>query len=299
MGRPMSLVFVAALMVSACARSGNPQTTESSSTVPSTTSVTDTTTTAPVGSYSGRLRLVVIGDSIPYSDFCPGCKGFVDQYAVTLEETTGRQVEVVNRSRNDSANMTDIEEQLIGDALLREQLGTADIVIVSVGFNDQAPWPTDGPCHSEQADTLQTQVAAILLYTDACIDETIETYRSRYQSIFSKVSSLVPGPSVLLALTVYNNAVGYPGIEEVASAEELEQLAALTKRIFDEWNAMLCDTGTANNFGCVDLYHAFNGPDGTTAPGVVLGADYTHPSQIGNDVIAGLLDGVDVSAITG
>jgi len=146
---------------------------------------------------------------------------------------------------------------------------------------------------------LEGQIAAILAYTDACIHETIENYQSEYQSIFSEISSLAPPPRVLLALTVYNNALGYPGIEEAASTAEVEQLAASTKRILDEWNAMLCDTGDVNGFGCVDLYRAFNGPDGTSAAGVNLGADYTHPSQIGNDVIASLLGGVDISAIAG
>lgn len=280
MGRPLSLFVIAALIVSACAPSGAP-----------------TTTTA--SSSDEHLRLLVIGDSIPYSDFCEGCNGFVDQYAANLETSTGRMVDVVNRSRNDSANLADIKRQVTGDASLRDQLGTADIVIVSVGYNDQVPWPADGPCHGGEADTLGAQIAAILLYTNECIDETIETYRSDYQSIFGEVSSLVREPRVLLALTVYNNALGYPGTEGAVSAGEMEQLATTTKRMTDKWNEMLCETGEANNFGCVDIYHAFNGPDGTTAPSAKLGTDYTHPSQIGNDVIAALLENVDVSAVTG
>src|SRR5690349_9669899 len=39
----------------------------------------------------GNLRLVAIGDSIPYngSQDCPGCTGFVDRYARAVEKATG------------------------------------------------------------------------------------------------------------------------------------------------------------------------------------------------------------------
>lgn len=39
----------------------------------------------------------------------------------------------------------------------------------------------------------------------------------------------------------------------------------------------------------VDVYAAFNGPDGTDAAGDFLAADYTRPSQRGNDAIRQLL----------
>jgi hypothetical protein len=39
----------------------------------------------------------------------------------------------------------------------------------------------------------------------------------------------------------------------------------------------------------VDVYSAFNGTDGTEPPTDFVGADYTHPSQEGNDVIRDLL----------
>jgi hypothetical protein len=54
---------------------------------------------------------------------------------------------------------------------------------------------------------------------------------------------------------------------------------------------------TSHGFTCVDLYHAFNGATGDQAIGN-LAIDGTHPSQAGNDLIASLLDKVDVEVLT-
>lgn len=67
--------------------------------------------------------------------------------------------------------------------------------------------------------------------------------------------------------------------------------------MFDAWNTMLCDTGAAHEFVCVDVYHAFNGPDRSEAPGDRLHDDYTHPSQAGHDLIAELLEQVEIPAV--
>ena len=54
----------------------------------------------------------------------------------------------------------------------------------------------------------------------------------------------------------------------------------------DAWNAMICDTAVAYGIPCTDIYHAFNGPDGSRASGDLLAGDYTHPSDKGNAMIA-------------
>ena len=64
---------------------------------------------------------------------------------------------------------------------------------------------------------------------------------------------------------------------------------AATKLAVDAWDKMMCEAAVKNGFTCVDIYHSFNGPDGLQAAGDLLAADYTHPSQAGNDRIAELL----------
>lgn len=59
---------------------------------------TDAATVTATGDH--RLTLVSIGDSIPYNSpsDCPGCIGFVDQYATAVETATGQEVTVQNLS---------------------------------------------------------------------------------------------------------------------------------------------------------------------------------------------------------
>ncbi len=60
------------------------------------------------------LRLVVIGDSIPYnaSYDCPGCVGFVDQYARALGQTTGREIETTNLSEHNNLTLPMLLKEL-------------------------------------------------------------------------------------------------------------------------------------------------------------------------------------------
>ena len=89
--------------------------------------------------------MVVIGASMPFTAFCGDCTaGFADTYAADLGMRTGRPVEVINRSRDDSAGMLQIRTQVTEDQGLRDQIAAADVVIVSVGFNNVMPDSSTG-----------------------------------------------------------------------------------------------------------------------------------------------------------
>ena len=47
----------------------------------------------------------------------------------------------------------------------------------------------------------------------------------------------------------------------------------------------------------MDLLHAFNGPNGTTWPGDLIGPDGTHPSAVGHQKIAALLEASGVAPL--
>jgi len=55
------------------------------------------------------------------------------------------------------------------------------------------------------------------------------------------------------------------------------------------WNEMICGGAEAHGFVCADISVKFNGEDGTEPAGDLLAADYTHPSDKGNEVIAQVL----------
>jgi lysophospholipase L1-like esterase len=59
--------------------------------------------------------------------------------------------------------------------------------------------------------------------------------------------------------------------------------------VLDAFAKETCRVAELHRATCVDVYHAFNGPGGTSAAGDLLAADYTHPSAKGQALIADLL----------
>jgi lysophospholipase L1-like esterase len=260
-------------------------------------------TESPVAASDARppLRMVVIGDSIPFTDFCgPGCIGFDDLYAADLEAKTGRTVEVTNRSRDDTAGVADIQRQVTSDESLRTQIVAADIIIVSVGFNSVLPDPETGiGCLGDLGKGMEGVIAWTFTTKPACLRAQITTYAKRYDVIFKTIAAIRgDAPTVLAALNVYDGNIGSP---EWRVADEPQSTIDAVDRwlidAYDRWNPMLCDQAARHGFTCVDVYHAFNGPKGTR-PNGDLTVDGAHPSQRGNDLIAELLAEIDVSAIT-
>ena len=87
-------------------------------------------------------------------------------------------------------------------------------------------------------------------------------------------------PTILRTIDKYSDWLGWTAAHLTPEQEQK------TIMMHDAWNTMLCDSAEANGFVCADIYHEFDGPDGTKPSGELLGPDYTHPSQKGNDLIA-------------
>jgi len=71
--------------------------------------------------------------------------------------------------------------------------------------------------------------------------------------------------------------------------EEVAAVEATVIEALQAWRDTMCAETEAAGGSCVDLLEAFNGSDGTEPAGDLLAADYTHPSQLGNDRIRGAL----------
>jgi lysophospholipase L1-like esterase len=234
--------------------------------------------------------ILAIGDSIPYNseDDCPGCTGFVESYAAALSEQSGEEYRVNNRSRHDGAGTADIVSQL-GAGSLDDHLAEATIVIVSIGLNDQPPYVEPGAPCSATVDTDEQVFDAVVATTPECLDEQTAVMRGRLAEILSSVRELAPDADIL-ALVGYNTWTGWPTLEAAGP----ETSAAVTEVIvgaLDRWRDAVCEEAAAVDGECVDLYGAFNGPDGRTPSGGLLVSDYAHPSQEGNDLIRDLLLG--------
>lgn len=236
---------------------------------------------SPTPAAKPPLSLVVIGDSIPFNSQadCPSCRGFVTRYAEALGKATGREVTVKNRSEHTGLTLPGLMESLPG---LRAEVSEADAVLVAIAHNS-FPLNEERPCGSA-VDPATGAVQDWSKVDAGCAARASAAARPMYDELYSTVAGWrAERPTILLTLNRYNDWVGFD------QAALTTDQAARTVVLHDAWNEMLCQAASAHRFGCVDVYHAFNGADGTTPSGDLLADDYTHPSQSGNDLIARLL----------
>ena len=227
--------------------------------------------------------LVVVGDSIAINSsmVCPGCTGFVDRYADAISEATGHPVKVSNLSQP-MLKVDALLDELKTDALRRDALANADIIIVSIAFND-TPWlRSDDPCDGPNGNKPDWSK-----YNSTCASAAAEIFRPKFGSVYAKIVALREGkPTMFRTINRYNDWIGWTG--EAGETNPPEATDA-TRVVVDAWSAMVCETAQANGFTCADIYHTFNGHAGLTPSGDLLGKDYTHPSDKGNEVIARVL----------
>lgn len=225
------------------------------------------------------LSLVAIGDSIPYNSpgDCPGCTGFVDQYAKAVEKATGKHVTVQNLSQHTSLTLPQLLDEL---SSFKQSLSAADVILVGIAHNS-FELNADAPCGRPVIN--ETPVWSVV---DArCATKSAAKYQPMYQKLYSQIAAWRDGkPTILRTINRYNDWIGFADAH-LTHAQDLK-----TKMMLDPWDKMLCSTATANGFACADIYHAFNGPTGTKAAAGLLGPDYTHPSQRGNDTIERVLE---------
>ena len=225
------------------------------------------------------LRLVAIGDSIPFNspDDCPGCTGFVDQYGESVGRATGRSVQVVNLSEHNGLTLPRLIDEL---PRLDGDLAAADIIVVGIAHNS-IELNADMPCGAPLVNDLPDWTAI----DQDCSDASTATYRPQYDELFSHIATLRAGqPTILRTINRYDDWNGWPG--HTLTDEEASKI----RMMIDDWDTMLCDSAEANGFVCADIHAAFNGADGLQPSGDLLGGDYTHPSQAGNDLIATVLE---------
>lgn len=285
--RAMATLLALVLMLVACSSAAPASMEEQPSEEPSPTPAS-----VPPSVAAEALSVVAIGDSIPFNDSadCPGCIGFVNSFADALEADAGEPVEASNWSRHDGARTVDIQEQLASDERLRARLAEADVIVMSVGFNDQPPFADDHegcPPAVSDATSLADVILAAAGTNQACVDGVVPIIRSQIADVFARLREVAPDAAIA-TLTAYDSWRGWPELES-ADPATLEALHAAETYWFQQWNAALCEEAEAAGAVCIDVYGAFNGADGTDPAGELLADDYTHPSQAGNDAIRDLL----------
>lgn len=225
------------------------------------------------------LSLVAIGDSIPYNSpaDCPGCTGFVDRYAKAAEKAIGTPVTVTNLSQHNNLTLPGLLAEL---DQFRAQLTNADIIVVGIAHNSNE-LNADRPCG---APVDANELPYWPKVTSRCAMASVDRYRPQYDRLYSQIARWRKGkPTILRTIDRYNDFTGGRDLP-LTHADNLK-----IKTMLDTWNDMLCASARTHDFVCADIYHAFNGADGLKPSSDRVGADYTHPSDKGNAVIANVL----------
>jgi lysophospholipase L1-like esterase len=160
-----------------------------------------------------------------------------------------------------------LDQQLHQDTPVRAAVGTADIVLITIGANDLMPslaaWDAAG-CD------------------DVCAVSGISDVRSRIRSIVDQVHALRHGLPTQVLVTNYWN-VFEDG--DVASSDRGQSYLAWSDRLTQHLNTSICAAATSGGATCVDLYAPFKG-DGTANPTNLLAGDGDHPNAAGHAAIA-------------
>ena len=218
---------------------------------------TPTPTPAPTGP---GLSYVALGDSLLFAaeQDCDGCTSGAVLYGERMATDLGVPVEVHNLTMHNGLTSPMLLEYFERGVKLGrdpEDLFTAvadaDVISVTIGFNDAS---TPDPNN---------------------IPPLRKAYEANLDGILSRIVELRAGkPTALRVTNIYNNG----GAPWTAVVEAMNEVA--------------CDVAQRHGAACVDLYAPFMGPDGLgPVQSGYLGADMTHPSQRGMEVIADALVG--------
>ena len=267
--RPTTICIsvAATLLMVGCSQAGQPDVATSSS------PTADASATA--------LNLVIIGDSIPYNSDqdCPGCTSFADLYAKSLAAATNQPVETANLSTHTNLTLPGLLDELDS---LEPQLVAADVIVVGIAHNS-FELNSDKPCGAT-FDQATNQISDWSKITKACGVASTSKYRPQFERLYSSIAAMRTGkPTVLRTINRYNDWIGWTDARLTPGQEKK------TTALLAPWNDMICTVAEEHKFGCADIYHAFNGPDGSKASGELLADDYTHPSEEGNSLIAQIL----------
>ena len=166
-------------------------------------------------------------------------------------------------------------------------------MLLDIGFND-TPWNSlDDACDGDHGFFDGNPHASWTALVGPCLQTELRRYRANLDKILTEIDSLRAGrPTALRLTTQYSDFGGPPG--NICCPPIATKVAAQVKVAF---NRVECEVATAHHARCVDLLHPFNGPNGTTWPGDLIGPDGTHPSAAGHQKIAELLEASGIAPL--
>ncbi|MDT4957231.1 MAG: hypothetical protein QOD31_1030, partial [Pseudonocardiales bacterium] len=215
-------------------------------------------------------------------------------FGAWVQKTTGHRVVVENLSQHDNLTAARMAHELPKDPLQTDAIESADVVLLDIGFND-TPWNSlDDACDGDHGFFDGNANASWTALLGPCLQIELRRYHANLDKILTEIDSLRAGrPTAVRLTTQYSDFGGPPG--NICCPPIATKVAAKVKVAFNE---VECQVASAHNDGCVDLLHPFNGSNGTTWPGDLIGPDGTHPSAAGHQKIAERLEASGVAPLS-
>lgn len=251
---------------------------------------------------NGSWNMVVLGDSSNRPTECDGCDGYVNDYAQAIEQRAGVPVDIHNDSAIELSNVPTVDAsallaQILTDPAVRRDIRNADIIVITVGFND-TPWNRlDDPCDAAP----QYPVVRWSEITTDCTDRVVAEYKHTLDQILTQIDHLrgcgeLPGAppcskrggkdTLIRVVTVYNSTIG----DTVDPSWNSPTAIPPTIRGNDMMVHAQCEVAGFHGGRCADIYHVLNGPSGNKPAAAYLDPHgYTHLNQLGHKAAAAAL----------
>jgi lysophospholipase L1-like esterase len=219
------------------------------------------------GDIDGSVAVVGIGDSVTSGYNC-NCEAFVGLYATQLAAKYDLQTSSVNLGVPGWTS-SQLLAAITRPGSFRDEVATADIVLVTIGANDLNPLESIGPAGCPAT----------------CYTPLIQTAGHNVQLIVDAAKSANPAHPAKVLVTDYWNVFqdGDVGIAEHGAAYQTWSDALTLAE-----STQICQGAQRAGATCVSLYAPFksNGSANTTA---LLASDGDHPDAAGHQLIASTL----------
>ena len=217
-------------------------------------------------------KIVALGDSDTTGAGDPTRLGWVGRYARLLRQRLGLEVTVRNLAREGKLSSLLLADVRF-DPITRSAVRQADILLLGIGGADlnagDSRWEA-GKCKGK-----------------VCYAADLQSFARNFETTVATVRKLRGSKKTVLRATTLPNAL--PGAEDVIPPFATMEIAVYQAQTLRK---AICATMTHHRGRCVDVFHAFNGPDGTEdayAKGWMNHADCCYPSGKGQQLIAQLL----------
>ena len=167
-------------------------------------------------------------------------------------------METTNLSEHTGLTLPELMAELLDD--FEGELSAADVIVIGIAHNSIA-MNAEKPCGATFDESTYRRLRTGRSSTGTARRRPPRSRFGRCSTSCSPRSSRGgPGkPTIIRTINKYNDWIGW----QPANLTRGQQRRTTLQH--DVWNDMLCEVAEAHDVMCADIYHAFNGPDGSTS----------------------------------